>query len=52
MQFLRNLLGITKLDKEKNRCISGKKNGSTEHSTGNKTVREKVATTGTDDGHK
>ena len=30
MKFLRHLLGITKLDKEKNQCIRGK-NGSTEH---------------------
>jgi len=37
-------LGITKLDKEKNQCIRGK-NGSTEHSKGNKTVPGKVATT-------
>ena len=28
------------------------KNGSREHSTGNKTVPEKVATTRTEDGHK
>jgi len=28
------------------------KNGSTEHSTGNKTVPEKVATTCAEDGHK
>ena len=28
------------------------KNGSTEHSIGNKTVPEKVATTRTEDGHK
>ena len=27
MTFLRHLLGITKLDKEKNQCISGEKNG-------------------------
>jgi len=40
MKCLRYLLGITKLDKEKNQCITGK-NGSTEHSTGNKTVPEK-----------
>jgi len=33
MNFLRHLLGITKLDKEKNQCIRGK-NGSTEHSKG------------------
>jgi len=42
-------LGITKLDKEKN--ILGK-NGCTEHSKGNITVPEKVATTCTEDGHK
>ena len=51
MKFLRHLLGITKLDKQKNRCIRGK-NGSTEHSKGNKTVPEKVATTRTEDGQK
>ena len=28
------------------------KNGSTEHSKGNKTVPEKLATTSTEDGHK
>jgi hypothetical protein len=49
MKFLRYLLGITKLDKEKNQCIG--ENGSTEHSNGNKTVPEKVATTSTEDGH-
>ena len=52
MKFFRHLLGITKLDKEKNQCIRQKKNGSTEHSKGNKTVPEKVATTCTEDGHK
>ena len=46
MKFLRHLLGITKLDKEKNQCIGQK--GSTERSKGNKTVPEKVAT---EDGH-
>jgi hypothetical protein len=46
MKFLRHLLGITKLDKEKNQCIRVK-NGSTEHCKGNKTVPEKVATTRT-----
>ena len=51
MKFLRHLLGITKLDKEKNQYNRGKK-GSTEHSTENKTVPEKVATTRTEDGHK
>jgi len=51
MKFLRHLLGITKLDKEKDQCIR-QKNGSTEYSKGNKTVAEKVATTCTEDGHK
>ena len=51
MKFLRHLLGIAKLDKEKNQCIRGK-NGSTERSKGNKTVPGKVATTRTEDGHK
>ena len=51
MKFLRHLLGITKLDKEKNQCIR-KKNWNTEHSKGNKTVPGKVATTCTEDGHK
>jgi len=41
MKFLRHLLGIIKLGKEKNRYIRGKKNRSTEHSKGNKTVPEK-----------
>ena len=50
---MRHLLGITKLDKEKNQCIrQKKKNWSTEHSKGNKTVPGKVATTCTEDGHK
>jgi len=51
MKFLRHFFGITKLDKEKNQCIR-LKNGSTEHSKGNETVPEKVATTRTEDGHK
>ena len=50
MKFLRHLLGITKLDKEKNQCIR-EKNGSTEYSKGNKTVPRKVATTPREDGH-
>ena len=52
MKFLRHLIGITKLDKEKNQCIRQKKNGCTEHSKRNKTVPEKVATTCTEDGNK
>ena len=32
--------------------VLGKKNGSTEHNKGNKTVPEKVATVRTEDGHK
>ena len=51
MKFLRHLLGITKLNKENNQCIR-EKNGSREHSKGNKTIPEKVATTRTEDGHK
>ena len=51
MKFLRHLLGITKLDKEKNHCII-EKNRSREYSKGNKTVPEKVATTHREDGHK
>jgi len=52
MKFLRHVLGITKLDMEKGQCVRQKKKGSTEHSKGNKTVPEKVATTRTEDGHK
>ena len=51
MKFLRHLLGITKLDKEKNQCIR-EKNRSREYSKGNKTVPGKVATTHTEDEHK
>jgi hypothetical protein len=51
MKFLRHLLGIIKLDKEKNQCIRGK-NRSREYSKGNKTVPGKVTTTHTEDGHK
>jgi hypothetical protein len=52
MKFLRHLLGITKLDKEKKTNVLGKKNRSREYSKGNKTVPGKVATTHTEDGHK
>ena len=51
MKFLRHLLGITKLDKEKNQCIRGK-NRSRKYSKGNKTVPGKVATTHTEDRYK
>jgi len=51
IKFLRYLLGITKLDKEKNQCIK-EINGSTEHSKGNKTISGKLATTRTEYGHK
>jgi len=51
VKFLRHILGITKLDKEKNQCIR-EKDGSTEHSKGNKTVPEKVVTTCAEDEHK
>ena len=50
MKFLRHLLGITKLDKEKNQCIREKTGA--QNIAGNKTVPEKVATTRTEDGHK
>jgi wyosine [tRNA(Phe)-imidazoG37] synthetase (radical SAM superfamily) len=51
MKFLRHLLGMTKLDKEKNQCIK-EKNGGTEYSKVNKTKRRKMATTRTENGHK
>jgi hypothetical protein len=51
MKLLRHLLGITKLDKEKNQSIR-EKNWGTEHSKGNKAVPAKVATTCTEDGQK
>ena len=51
LKFLRHLLGITKLDKEKKPLYQGKKR-SREYSKGNKTVPGKVATTHTEDGHK
>jgi len=50
VKFLRRLLGITKLDKERINDLG--KSGSTEHSKGYKTVPEKVATTRTGDGQK
>jgi hypothetical protein len=50
IKFWRHLLGITKLDKEKNQCI--KKNRSREYSKGDKTVPGKVVTTHAEDGHK
>jgi hypothetical protein len=51
MKFLRHLLGITKLDKERINVL-GEKNWGTEHNEGNKTVPESVATTRTEDGQK
>jgi len=50
MKFLRHLLGVTKLDKERNQYIG--ENGNTERSKGNKTLSGIVAITRTDDGHK
>jgi len=44
---LGHLHGITKLDKEKNQCITGK-NRSTEYSKENKIALGKVATTRTE----
>jgi hypothetical protein len=51
MKFLRHLLGITKLDKEK-KTKYWEKNRSRGYSKGNKTVPGNVATTHTEDGHK
>jgi hypothetical protein len=51
IEFLRHLLGITKLRKEQNQCIR-EINGNTEYSKGNKIVPGKVATTRTEDRHK
>jgi hypothetical protein len=48
---LRQLLGITKLGKEKNISIR-KKNWGTEHSKGGRTVPAKMATTCTGNGQK
>ena len=50
-EILRHLLGITKLDKEKNQCV-GEKDGNTEHSKGNKTAPQKVAPTRREDWYK
>ena len=50
MKFLWHLLGITKLDKEKNQCI-GEKTGA-QNIVKEITVQGKVATTRTEDGHK
>ena len=52
MKFLRHLLGITKLDKEKNQCIRGKKTGAQNIVKKIKTVPEKVATIRTENGQK
>jgi len=51
MKFLKHLLGIMKLDKEKNTSIR-KKNWGTEHSKGDRTIPAKMATTCTEDGQK
>jgi hypothetical protein len=51
MKFLRQLLGITKLDKGKNTSIR-EKNWDTEHGKGDRTVPVKMATTCTEDGQK
>ena len=51
-KFLRHLLEITKLGKEKNQCIRGKKGGAQNIVKEIKEVRGKVATTRTEDGHK
>ena len=50
MKFLRHLLGVTKLDKEKNQCIREKMGA--QNVVKEITVQGKVATTRTEDGHK
>jgi len=50
MKFLRHLLGITKLDKEKNQCVRGKTGAQNIVKEINST--KKVATTRTEDGHR
>jgi len=52
MKFLRHLLGITKLDKEKKNTNIRGKNWGTEHSKGDRTVPAKMATACTEDGQK
>ena len=54
MKFLRHLLGITKLDKEKNQCIREKTGAQNigQEIKQYQTVPEKAATTRTEDGHK
>ena len=51
MKILRRLLGITKLDKEKNQCVR-EKTGSQNIVKEIKQYQKKVATTCTEDGHK
>ena len=51
MKFLRHLLGITKLDKEKNHCIR-EKMGAQNIVEEIKQYQKEVATTRTEDGHK
>ena len=51
MKFLRHLLGIKKLDKEKNQCIR-QKTGIENIVKKIKQYQKKVATTRTEDGHK
>ena len=51
MKFLRHLLGITKLDKEKNQCIR-QKTGVQNIIKEIKQYPKKLATTRTEDGHK
>jgi hypothetical protein len=50
MKFLGHLFVITELDKKRMNVLG--KTWNTEHSKGNKTVPEKVATTSTEDGQK
>jgi hypothetical protein len=51
LKFLRHLLGITKLDKEKHQCIT-EKTGAQNTVKKKKTVPKTVATARTEDGHR
>ena len=51
MKFLRHLLGIAKLDKEKNQCIR-EKTGAQSIVKEIKQCQKKVSKTRTEDGHK
>jgi hypothetical protein len=51
MKFLRHLLGITELDRERNQSLR-EKLGRAEHCLGNKTIPARVATAYRENGHR